>query len=129
MPRSHSMTLGLHSAVDDRIVGMELVVGGFVGLLDALDGFDDVERLHEVDVEALDVAHAADEGGVRADGDVRLDAVGAEPGQLERRAVELAQLVENLLRPPVRSHLLLHPSSNVPLDVERPVAREAGWGW
>ena len=47
--------------VDDRIVGMELAVRGFVGLLNALDALDGAQLLDEADVDLGDVADAADQ--------------------------------------------------------------------
>ena len=59
---------------------MEFAVGGFVGLLDALDGFDDVEGFDEARVEVSDIADATDEGLHRALRNVRFDIFGAQEG-------------------------------------------------
>ena len=65
----------LHTVdIDDTVFRMELAVGLFVRLLDALDLFNDIQRSNLPDVHAGGVAHQAQQGGVHALGKVDLQA-------------------------------------------------------
>ena len=66
--------LAPRAAIDDGILGVELAVGVFVRLLNALDVFDDLQRFEYVDVHRGGIADQPQQRLVAADGHVYVKA-------------------------------------------------------
>ena len=80
---------------DDGVLLVEFPVGVLVGLLDALDGFDDVQGQDALDVHPGGVAHQSDDGVVRAYGLVGLQAHAVEPAVEELHLLLFRVLFQN----------------------------------
>ena len=72
----------LHAAhVHHGVLGVELAVGVFKGLLDALHVLHDIQGAHHIHIHLRGVAHQADDGLLGAYGDMGLHAQGFQPGR------------------------------------------------
>ncbi len=80
---------------DDGVLLMEFPVGVLVGLLDALDGFHDVQGHDALDIHPGGVSHQAHDGVVFADGLVRLQPHAVEPVVEELHLLPLRGLFQN----------------------------------
>ena len=65
--------------VDDGVIRMELAVGVFEGLLDALDVLHDVQGANDVHIHAGGIPDQADDGLLLADGHMGVQPHGVEP--------------------------------------------------
>ena len=74
---------------------MEFPVGVLVGLLDALDGFHDVQGHNALDVHPGGVAHQAHDGVVLANGHVGFQPHAVEPAVEELHLLPLRGLFQN----------------------------------